>query len=159
MDYFRNILPFILSIVSAFTNAQIREVPLQTHNSIPFVCELPAPGLSNNGTATRELDCLLTVEQQPEYPGGPKAMYKFMEANLHIPPAARQAGISGKVFVSFAINKTGDITNVTVLKGLGLGCDSEAVRLVKSMPKWKPGRQNDQSVSVKYMLPILFKSK
>ncbi|SDE79974.1 TonB family C-terminal domain-containing protein [Dyadobacter soli] len=99
------------------------------------------------------------VEPQPEYPGGTHAMYKFISANLRMPAKARKAGVSGRVFTSFKVEVTGEITNVTVLKGLGFGCDEEAVRLVKSMPKWKPGKQNGQFVKGRYTLPIFFEPK
>ncbi|MDR6805046.1 TonB family protein [Dyadobacter sp. BE34] len=99
------------------------------------------------------------VEQQPEYPGGTKAMYKFINANLHIPAEAKEAGISGKVFTSFYIEVTGEITKVTVLKGLGFGCDEEAVRMIESMPKWKPGKVYSKPVRVKYNLPVSFDTR
>ncbi|WP_188931232.1 energy transducer TonB [Dyadobacter endophyticus] len=96
------------------------------------------------------------IEQQPEYPGGTHAMYKFIEANLRMPRKAKNARISGRVFVSFLIKETGEISDITVLKGLGFGCDEEAVRIVGLMPKWKPARQSNKIVRVKYNLPILF---
>lgn len=99
------------------------------------------------------------IEHQPEFPGGTHAMYKFIQANLRMPKRARNAGISGRVFLSFMILETGDIRDITVLKGLGFGCDEEAVRVVGLMPKWKPGKQLDKIVRVKYNLPIFFEAK
>lgn len=99
------------------------------------------------------------VEQQPEYPGGTKAMYKFINANLHIPAEAKEAGISGRVFTSFYIEVTGEITKVTVLKGLGFGCDEEAIRMIESMPKWKPGKSYGKPMRVKYNLPVSFDTR
>lgn len=96
------------------------------------------------------------IEYQPEFPGGTHAMYKFIQANLRMPQRATKAGISGRVFLSFMILETGDIKDITVLKGLGFGCDEEAVRVVGLMPRWKPGKQSDKIVRVKYNLPILF---
>lgn len=93
---------------------------------------------------------------QPEYPGGTNAMYKFIAANLRMPRAAKRAGVTGRVFLSFMIEATGEITHVGVLKGIGFGCDEEAVRLVESMPKWKPGKQDGKPVRAKYNLPISF---
>ena len=92
----------------------------------------------------------------PEYPGGTHAMYKFIAANLRMPRAAERAGISGRVFLSFIIEATGEVTHVRVLKGLGFGCDEEAVRLMESMPKWKPGKQDGKPVPARYNLPITF---
>lgn len=96
------------------------------------------------------------IEHQPEFPGGIHAMYKFIQANLHMPKRAKNAGISGRVFLSFMILETGDIKDITVLKGLGFGCDEEAVRVVGLMPRWKPGKRSDKIVRVKYNLPISF---
>jgi TonB family protein len=95
----------------------------------------------------------------PEYPGGTNAMYRFIEHNLKIPAAAKEASINGRVFTSFTVEVTGEITNVTVLKGLGFGCDEEAVRLIQSMPLWKPGKELGKIVKVKYNLPISFVTK
>ena len=92
----------------------------------------------------------------PQYPGGFKAMYKFIETNLRMPRAAKRAGVSGKVFVSFVIDTTGAISNATVLKGIGFGCDEEAVRLVESMPNWNPGKAHNKPIRLKYNLPITF---
>lgn len=99
------------------------------------------------------------VEQPPEFPGGTKAMYKFIEANLRLPAEAQSAGVSGRVFTMFTIEITGEITNVSVIKGLGFGCDEEAVRLVQLMPRWKPGRKFSQIAKVRYALPISFTAR
>ena len=96
------------------------------------------------------------VEQQPEYPGGAAEMYKFLSKNIKYPPAASRANVSGKVFLTFVVNTDGSIQDVSVLKGLGFGCDEEAMRVVKTMPKWKPGKQSGRSVRVKFNLPISF---
>lgn len=108
---------------------------------------------------SREKGFACVFPPQPEYPGGNNAMYKFIEANLRMPTKARKAGISGKVFLGFVIEVTGGITHVSVLKGLGFGCDEEAVRLVESMPRWKPGKQDGKPVRARYNLPILFITK
>lgn len=99
------------------------------------------------------------AEQQPEYPGGTHAMYKFIEANLRMPRKAKNARISGRVFVSFLVKETGEISDITVLKGLGFGCDEEAARIVGLMPKWKPAKQYGKPVRVRYMLPVSFAAK
>jgi protein TonB len=96
------------------------------------------------------------VEQQPEFPGGISEMYKYLGKNIKYPSAASRANVSGKVFMTFVVNTDGSIQDVQVLKGLGFGCDEEATRVVKSMPKWKPGRQSGRPVRVKYNLPINF---
>jgi len=96
------------------------------------------------------------VEQQPEFPGGTTEMYKYLSKNIKYPSAASRANVSGRVFLSFVVNTDGSIQDVSVLKGLGFGCDEEAIRVVKAMPKWKPGKQSGRAVRVKYNLPINF---
>ena len=96
------------------------------------------------------------VEEMPEYPGGMQAMLEFIGRNLHYPPEARDAGIQGRVFVNFTVNDDGSIQDVKVLKGIGGGCDEEAVRVVSMMQNWKPGKQKGKPVRVAYNLPIRF---
>ena len=96
------------------------------------------------------------VEQQPEFQGGASEMYKYLSKNIKYPSAASRANVSGRVFMSFVVNVDGSITDVSVLKGLGFGCDEEAIRVVKAMPKWKPGKQSGRAVRVKFNLPINF---
>jgi protein TonB len=96
------------------------------------------------------------VEQQPEFPGGTSEMYKYLSKSIKYPSAASRANVSGRVFMSFVVNTDGSIQDVQVLKGLGFGCDEEAMRVVKAMPKWKPGKQSGRAVRVKYNLPINF---
>ncbi|CAG5008111.1 hypothetical protein DYBT9275_04195 [Dyadobacter sp. CECT 9275] len=96
------------------------------------------------------------VEEQPEFPGGIKAMYDFLGRNVHYPEAAAKANVSGRVFLSFVVSETGEISDILVLKGIGFGCDEEAVRVLKSFPKWVPGKQGGLPVNVRYNLPINF---
>ena len=97
------------------------------------------------------------VEVMPEFSGRPGALRRYMQRNLHYPSTALANNIAGKVFVSFVVNADGSISNVEVLKGLGYGTDEEAIRVIRSMPAWKPGRQNNHPVSVRYTLPITFR--
>ena len=97
------------------------------------------------------------VEQKPEFPGGEAAMYKWLSDNIVYPAAAIEQGIQGRVVVQFDISKTGAIDNVKVVRGRDQSLDKEALRLVKSMPKWQPGRNNGQPVKVTYTLPVTFK--
>jgi len=97
------------------------------------------------------------VEQQPEYPGGMSAFYQFVTKKLKYPSQARRMGIEGKVFVQFVVDKAGNITEVTAVRGIGAGCDEEAVRVIKSSPQWKAGKQRGKAVKVRMILPITFK--
>lgn len=93
------------------------------------------------------------VEQMPEFTGD---LYQYLSQHVAYPEAARQDGIQGKVFVRFVVNEDGNISDAEVLKGIGGGCDQEALRVVRGMPKWKPGRQNGRTVKVYFTLPIVF---
>ncbi|GAB3931465.1 energy transducer TonB [Larkinella terrae] len=106
--------------------------------------------------APKEDQIFTVVEQNPEFPGGMAALGQFLGKNIRYPPAASRANVSGRVFVSFVVNTDGSIQDVSVLKGLGFGTDEEAMRVVKSMPKWRPGKQSGRPVRVKYNLPINF---
>ena len=97
------------------------------------------------------------VEVMPEFPGGTEKMMDYLSKNIKYPEAAKEKGISGRVFLSFVIEKDGAVSNVKVAKGIGKECDDEALRVVKAMPKWKPGLQKGKPVRVNYMLPIFFK--
>lgn len=97
------------------------------------------------------------VEAMPEFPGGQTELYRFLQKNIRYPGEAARAHIQGRVYVSFIINKLGYIRNPRVLQGLGYGIDEEALRVVVSMPRWIPGKQNDVPVDVEYTLPISFK--
>lgn len=106
---------------------------------------------------TSEEEIFMVVEENPEFPGGVKKMYEFIGKNLQYPPLARENNIQGKIVVNFVVDKDGSITNVKVVsKPLGWGCEEEAIRVVKMMPKWKPGMQRNKPVRVSYNLPIKF---
>lgn len=106
--------------------------------------------------APKEEQIFTVVEQNPEFPGGMSALGQFLSKNIRYPPAASRANVSGRVFVSFVVNTDGSIQDVQVLKGLGFGTDEEAMRVVRAMPKWRPGKQSGRPVRVKYNLPINF---
>ncbi|WP_435353971.1 TonB family protein [Emticicia sp. SJ17W-69] len=99
----------------------------------------------------------LTVEMKPSFVGGDKEMYKFLSQNLKYPSAAQRANIQGKVFLKFIVEKDGSITGVETMKGIGFGCDEEAARVVKLMPKWIAGKQNGRNVRVFFTIPVFFR--
>lgn len=97
------------------------------------------------------------VEQKPEFPGGEAAMYKWLGENIVYPAAASEEGVQGRVVVEFVVGKDGSITNVRVVRPRHPALDKEALRVVKAMPKWVPGRNNGQPVKVTYTLPVTFR--
>ena len=104
-----------------------------------------------------EQEIFQIVEEMPSFPGGEAKLMEFVAKNIKYPQIARETGIQGRVFVGFVVEPDGSISNVKLLRGLGGGCDEEAVRIVKSMPKWKPGKQHGKLVRVSYTLPVLFR--
>jgi len=99
----------------------------------------------------------LVVEETAAPTGGMPAFYEFVGKKLKYPAQARRMGIEGKVFVEFVIERDGSITDVKAIKGIGAGCDEEAVRVLQSAPKWKPGKQRGKPVRQRMVLPIAFK--
>jgi TonB family protein len=100
---------------------------------------------------------LFALEQQPEFPLGTAALYRFLGQNIKYPEIAQHNNIEGNVVLSFIIEKDGSISNIKAIREIGGGCTEEAIRVVKMMPIWKPGMHNGQLVRVRYTLPILFK--
>jgi protein TonB len=96
------------------------------------------------------------VEVQPEFVGGMEAFRSFLVKNLRYPNAAQSSNVQGKVYLNFTVETDGSLSNITVLRGIGFGCDEEALRVMKLMPKWKPGKQSGRAVRVKFNMPIVF---
>ena len=105
----------------------------------------------------RKDEVFMVVENMPEYPGGNEAMFAFFAKNMKYPADAQKNKVQGRVFVTFIVDKDGAITDVQVVKPAYPSLDAEAVRLVKMMPKWKPGTQRGVPVRVKFTLPVVFK--
>lgn len=104
-----------------------------------------------------EAEIFTVVEEMPEFPGGMAKLAEYLGKNIKYPQLARESGIQGRVFINFVVENDGSVTNVKVMRSLGGGCDEEAIRVVKSMPKWKPGKQRGKPVRVSYNLPVNFK--
>ena len=104
-----------------------------------------------------EAEIFTIVEEMPDFPGGMAKLADYLAKNIKYPQMARESGIQGRVFVNFVIEPDGSVSNVNVMRSLGGGCDEEAIRVVKSMPKWKPGKQRGKPVRVSYILPVNFK--
>ena len=97
------------------------------------------------------------VEQMPSFPGGMTALMQYLSRNIKYPPVAEEMSIQGRVICTFVVERDGSVTDVRIAKGVDPYLDKEAIRVVSSMPKWIPGRQNGQSVRVKYTLPVTFR--
>ena len=98
----------------------------------------------------------MVVENMPEFPGGDLGLMKYIQKNVKYPPIAKEYNITGKVYVQFIVDKSGTVTNVKVVRGVDKNLDAEAVRVVKSLPKYKPGKQRGKPVRVMFTIPINF---
>lgn len=103
-----------------------------------------------------EAEIFMVVEESPSFPGGDEARIKFLQQNIKYPQMARESSIQGTVFVTFVVERDGSVTDVRVLRGIGGGCDEEAIRVIKAMPKWQPGKQRGKPVRVQFNMPIKF---
>lgn len=117
---------------------------------------------SNNQETTQVIsenpnEIFQIVEVMPSFPGGEQKLAQYFAKNLKYPQVAKKNGIKGRVFVDFIIEPDGSVTNAKVVRGIGSGCDEEAVRVIQSMPKWNPGKQRGNAVRVSYRLPVVFK--
>lgn len=115
----------------------------------------PPPPKPKEEEAAEEI--FVVVEEQPEFPGGQAALMKFLSENIRYPVIAQENGIQGRVICSFVVEKDGSITDVQVVRGVDPSLDKEAVRVIQSMPKWKPGKQRGKAVRVRFTLPIVFR--
>lgn len=107
-------------------------------------------------TETQETEIFTVVEDQPGYPGGDEARIKYLSENIKYPQMARESQIQGTVYVTFVVERDGRVTDVRVLRGIGGGCDEEAIRVIQNMPRWNAGKQRGKPVRVQFNMPIKF---
>lgn len=145
---------------------QIIEVPdeeeIKLDLNINFDVEAPRVEIPNQiGIAdapAEEVDEIFTIVEESALPvGGMPAFYKFLVETMKYPPQARRLGVEGKVLLQFVVDKSGSISDVKVLKGIGAGCDEEAVRVMQKAPAWSPGKQRGKAVKQRCIVPISFK--
>lgn len=147
-------LAFSLALLACNSPEKAETQPVNAANEV----EVVSPETTSEANAeVKEEPVFTVVEEMPEYMGGVNELYKFLGNNIKYPQEAKTAGISGRVFVSFIVENDGEVTNVKVLRGIGYGCDKEAIRVVNNMPNWVPGKQKGKNVRVVYNLPISYK--
>jgi periplasmic protein TonB len=125
---------------------QSTEIPVYT----------PVERISREEEEIKEEEIFLVVEEQPEFPGGDIARIRYFNEHITYPSLAREMDIQGTVYVGFVVEPDGSISNIKLLRGIGGGCDEEALRVVAEMPRWKPGKQRNKAVRVKFTLPVRF---
>jgi len=118
---------------------------------------VPPVDMGNSNEEAEEVQIFTVVESMPGFPGGEEARITYLNENIKYPQMARESGIQGRVFVTFVVERDGRVTDVKVLRGIGGGCDEEAVRVIQNMPSWEPGKQRGKPVRVQFNMPILFK--
>ncbi|WP_435354486.1 TonB family protein [Emticicia sp. SJ17W-69] len=143
------------------SDKKIINVSLRTGSQISIegrgqaLSEIVVAGHKLTNTVESE-EIFTTVEENPTFPDGIKNMYQYIARNLRYPESAQKANVQGKVFVKFIVRKDGSVSDLQVLKGIGFGCDEETVRVLGSMPKWNPGKQNGKPVNVYFTMPVNF---
>ena len=145
------ILPMALLTAIIFSSAITSQVVAQNDNAAVQTAQV-----SNDHNPQGE-EIYTVVDKMPAYPGGDEARIKFYRENIKYPEEARKNGISGTVFISYVVEKDGNITDVKLLRGVNDLLDAEALRIVKLMPNWIPGMQDGKAVRVQYNIPIYFK--
>ena len=118
-------------------------------------CVVPVQKMGEVGNPEHEVYQI--VEQMPHFPNGEEAMMQYIAEQVKYPAEAKKADAQGRVFVGFIVEPDGSLSDFKVLRGIGHGCDEEALRVVESMPKWKPGMQKGKAVRVQYLVPVNFK--
>jgi protein TonB len=103
-----------------------------------------------------EMEIFTVVESMPQFPGGDAARMKFLQENIKYPQMARESGIQGTVYVTFVVEPDGSVSDVRILRGIGGGCDEEAIRVIQKMPNWNAGMQRGKPVRVQFNMPIKF---
>ncbi|WP_443939224.1 energy transducer TonB [Pedobacter sp. MW01-1-1] len=111
---------------------------------------------AGTGTGSSDMEIYLGADENPEFAGGMKGWAKYLQKNLDYPTLAQDEQVQGRVVISFVVEKDGSITDVKLIKGIGFGCDEEAMRVIKKSPFWKPGKNRGTPVRVRYNMPITF---
>ena len=118
--------------------------------------ESEKPSDNNQALYEGKLYDLGTVDESPEFPGGQNAFGKFLGSNIRYPISARENNIQGKVYIGFVVEKSGELTDLKIIKGIGGGCDEEALRVLRNSPPWKPGKAEGKAVRTSYTFPVTF---
>ena len=147
----------ILNVVE--DNVEVASVEINTEDDKNKVVAISAPVTSSAPIEEEEEDQVIfqVVEKMPSFPGGDAALFKFLNENVKYPVIAQENGVQGRVICQFVVNRDGSIVDVEVVRSVDASLDKEAIRVIKSMPKWSPGQQRGKPVRVKYTLPVNFK--
>ncbi len=145
----------ILNVVE--DNVEVASVEINTEDNKDKVVAISAPVTSAPIEEEEDNVIFQVVEKMPSFPGGDSQLFKFLNENVKYPVIAQENGVQGRVICQFVVNRDGSIVDVEVVRSVDASLDKEAIRVIKSMPKWSPGQQRGKPVRVKYTLPVNFK--
>lgn len=153
--------PEIVEILNVVENdVQVAEVEINTEDDKNKAVDMtpPATTIGTGGIVEEEDNVVFqVVETMPGFPGGDAALFKFLNDNIKYPVIAQENGIHGRVICQFVVNRDGSIVDVEVVRSVDPSLDKEAIRVIKAMPNWAPGKQRGKAVRVKYTLPVNFR--
>ncbi|MBO7501602.1 MAG: TonB family protein [Paludibacteraceae bacterium] len=145
----------VLNVVEDDVETEEIEINTEDQKDVEVVIQAPVEVVEEE---EEEEVVFVIVEDMPEFPGGQQALFKYLSDNVKYPTIAQENGIQGRVICQFVVNKDGNIVDVEVVRSGGdPSLDKEAIRVIKSMPKWKPGKQRGKAVRVKYTVPVNFR--
>ncbi len=152
--------PEIVEILNVVENdVQVAEVEINTEDDKNKAVDMTPPATTIGTGIVEEEDNVVfqVVETMPSFPGGDAALFKFLNDNIKYPVIAQENGIQGRVICQFVVNRDGSIVDVEVVRSVDPSLDKEAIRVIKAMPNWAPGKQRGKAVRVKYTLPVNFR--
>ena len=142
---------FLLAIILLAMMVFIISCKSSKESAFSKTMDIPMGEISSQETSDEVFD---KVDETPEFPGGMEAWANFMKDNLKYPKLAKDEGIEGTVYIRFIVNKDGSISDAEILRGIGGGCDEEALRVINSFPNWKPGKKDGKVVKTRMTSPI-----
>lgn len=141
----------------AENDADVQETTIQSSEDDNQAVEIKYVAPVVEEEEPEEAEIFMVVEEMPEFPGGMAECLKFLGKNIKYPTIAQENGVQGRVIVQFVVNQDGSIVDPVVVRSVDPYLDKEALRVIKTMPKWKPGKQRGKAVRVKYTVPVTFK--
>jgi len=145
----------VLEIVD--NDADVEESTIQASDDTQAAVEVKYQPVEVEEEEVEEQQIFQVVEEMPEFPGGMGECMKFLSKNIKYPTISQENGVQGRVIVQFVVNQDGSIVDPTVVRGVDPYLDKEALRVIKMMPKWKPGKQRGKAVRVKFTVPVMFR--
>jgi len=150
--------PEVVEVLNVVENdVQTASIDINTEDDKNKIVDVIAPPVATQVIEEDEQVIFQVVETMPSFPGGDAELFKFLSNNVKYPVIAQENGIQGRVICQFVVNKDGSIVDVEVVRAVDASLDKEAIRVIKSMPKWSPGKQRGKAVRVKYTVPVNFR--